>query len=645
MSAKLTVIPCEKLLNLQVRGYQSKQRIALPPVFTREFIPANKSHIPTSETASKWPHLEKLADKLPPLLECEVGLLIGYNCQQALLPREVLAGAENQPYAQLTDLGWSIVGCSYQVHSQSDVIGTSHRVIVREVTPAVQQTVELKQEVHFVCRSQVKEVTPLDVIKALETDFAEHATDDNPVSQEDILFMSKVNKGIRQKEDGHYELPLPFKTDNPNLPNNKQYAEHRLSSLERRLRKDERYYKDYVKFMDDIISRGDAEKVPEQELDNKAAWYIPHHGVYHPHKPDKIRVVFDGSARFQETSLNDHLLTGPDLTNALIGEHQDYLRFLWWDKGDLNSKPSVYRMRVHLFGAASSPGCCNFGLKHLAAQGREKFSKETIQFIQRGFYVDDGLASVTSTAEAIQLVEESRALCKTGNLRLHKFVSNSKEVLAAIPEAEQAQAKDQDMALGETHIERALGVQWCIEADEFQFRVVVKENPLTRRGVLSTVASVYDPLGFVAPFILIGKQILQVLCKDKVNWDDDLPEHILPQWESWLRDLPKLAALKIPRSYSKNIDIARYELHNFSDASLNGYGACSYLRAISKEGQITCSLVMELRVYEFIVPFAKDLRSDRRPRVFTAFTAFVKANKCARTRETVCSVVIEELQH
>lgn len=185
MSSKLTVIPCERLLNLQVRGFHSKQRIALPPVFTREFIPANKSHIATFETALKCPHLERLADKLPPLLECEVGLLIGYNCQQALLPREVLAGTENQPYAQLTDLGWSIVGCSYQVHNQSDVIGTSHRVIVREVTPTVQQLVELRQEVHFVCRTQVKEVTPLDVIKALEADFAEHTTDDNPVSQED----------------------------------------------------------------------------------------------------------------------------------------------------------------------------------------------------------------------------------------------------------------------------------------------------------------------------------------------------------------------------------------------------------------------------------------------------------------------------
>ncbi|XP_061767092.1 uncharacterized protein LOC133559382 isoform X1 [Nerophis ophidion] len=199
MSAKSTVIPCEKLVNLQVRGYKWGKKIILPPVFTREFIPVNRSHIPTSETALKWPHLEKLVDKLPPMLECEVGLLIGYNCQQALLPREVLAGKENQPYAQLTDLGWSIVGCSYQVHNHNDAIGTSHRILVREVTPASQPAVELKQEVRFVCRTQVKEVNPIDVIKALESDFSEHATDDNTISQEDILFMTKVTKGIRQK--------------------------------------------------------------------------------------------------------------------------------------------------------------------------------------------------------------------------------------------------------------------------------------------------------------------------------------------------------------------------------------------------------------------------------------------------------------
>ncbi len=115
MSARVTVKPCQKLKNLQVRGYNSDKRIPLPSVFTREYIPANKSHIPTSDTDLKWLHLEQLADKFPPPLDCEVGLLIGYNCQQALLPKEIISGEENHPYAQRTDLGWSIVGCSYTV--------------------------------------------------------------------------------------------------------------------------------------------------------------------------------------------------------------------------------------------------------------------------------------------------------------------------------------------------------------------------------------------------------------------------------------------------------------------------------------------------------------------------------------------------
>lgn len=137
----------------------------------------------------------------------------------------------------------------------------------------------------------------------------------------------------------------------------------------------------------------------------------------------------------------------------VVKEHQDYLRFLWWDKGDLDSKPLVYRMRVHLFGSASSPSCANFGFKHLAWQGHGKFSEESIKFIQRSFYVDDGLTSVKSPTEAIHLVEESRSLCRTGNLRHHKFVSNDKDVIAAIPPEELAQAKDLEMALGELHIE------------------------------------------------------------------------------------------------------------------------------------------------------------------------------------------------
>ncbi|XP_041916525.1 uncharacterized protein LOC121680986 [Alosa sapidissima] len=292
--------------------------------------------------------------------------------------------------------------------------------------------------------------------------------------------------------------------------------------------------------MMDIIARGDAEKVHDGEINSQPAWYILHHGVYHPQKPGKIRVVFDCSARFKDTCLNEHLLTGPDLTNTLIGvlcrfrkgqvaimcdhqfhvaqEDQDYLRFLWWEGGELEARPSVFRMRVHLFGAASSPGCTNFGFKHLAAQGEGEFSQAAARFIQRNFYVDDGLTSVESDTEAIQLVREARDLCKSGKLHLHKFVSNSKQVIASLPTEECVEsAADLSLDLGQAKVERALGVQWCVASDTFQFRVTVKKNPFTRRGVLSTVASIFDLLGFVALFILIGKRILHAMCRDKVG--------------------------------------------------------------------------------------------------------------------------------
>ncbi|XP_070554735.1 uncharacterized protein [Ptychodera flava] len=124
--------------------------------------------------------------------------------------------------------------------------------------------------------------------------------------------------------------------------------------------------------MADIIEKGYAIQVPNDELDRDdgKVWYIPHHGVYHPKKPEKIRVVFDCSAKFQGVSLNNLLLQGPDLTNNLLGvllrfrqepialmadieamfhqvkvreEDSDCLRFYWWPDGNIESPPRVYK--------------------------------------------------------------------------------------------------------------------------------------------------------------------------------------------------------------------------------------------------------------------------------------------------------------
>ena len=137
-------------------------------------------------------------------------------------------------------------------------------------------------------------------------------------------------------------------------------------------------------------------------------------------------------------------------------------------------------------------------------------------------------------------------------------------------------------------------MRWNVSSDTFGFAIVIKDRPATRRGILSTVSSVYDPLGFVAPFILSAKLILQDLCRLKLDWDDKIPEEFLNRWQAWLCDLPQLETLAIERCFKPSTmpEITSTQLHHFSDASQQGYGAVSYLRVADVAGNVKCSFVM-----------------------------------------------------
>ena len=120
--------------------------------------------------------------------------------------------------------------------------------------------------------------------------------------------------------DGHYQLPLPLRNQNVRVPNNRDVALQRKNGLKKRFIKNEKFYSDYSAFMEEVIAKDYARKVSNiGESSENQRWYMPHHGVYHSRKPDKIRVVFDCSAKHGGTSLNDQLISGPDLTNSLIG--------------------------------------------------------------------------------------------------------------------------------------------------------------------------------------------------------------------------------------------------------------------------------------------------------------------------------------
>ena len=229
------------------------------------------------------------------------------------------------------------------------------------------------------------------------------------------------------------------------------------------LKKNPRLLDDYKAFVEDIVAKGYARKVPPHQRESGyqgKTWFIPHHGVYHPHKPGKIRVVFDCSAKYRGKCLNDLLLKGPDLTNSLQGVltrfrqdrvavmadievmfHQarvpnpdcSFLRFLCWPDGKLSCAVEEYLMTVHLFGAVSSSTCSNFGVHKTAEDNAEDFSANVVNTVKQNFYVDDCLKSLPSVEDAVCHVGELRSLLPRGGFRLTKWISNSREVLESIP--------------------------------------------------------------------------------------------------------------------------------------------------------------------------------------------------------------------
>ena len=459
-------------------------------------------------------------------------------------------------------------------------------------------------------------------MKALEADFTDKGHDEEGSSADERHFLRTMEHGIEVDSTNHYSMPLPFNRRKHELFNNRMLVVNRSTTLKRKFIRDPQYKEEYCGFMRDMFERGFAEEVPYQETqDNSEVWYIPHFGVYHKIKK-KLRVVFDCSAQYKGISLNDTLLKGPDYMNLLIGilcrfrrepiafccdiekmfyafhvhvADRNYLRFLWWENGDISKPLKTFRMTSHIFGAISSPSCATYGLRAIASEFEEVYGNEVSEFVGNEFYVDDGLKSIKSPVEAISLIRRTVMACKERGVRLHKFTSNSKEVLDSIPTTECAVEKScLDLDREDQNNERVLGMLWNMKTDVFQFRIRLEDCPTTRRKILSRASSVFDPLGWISPFTLRAKVVLQRLCKEGLDWDEDASPEVLKSWTDWCGETTLLHRLNITRGfhhkdYESDVSI---QLHHFSDASSYAYGACSYIRIVDNKGRITVNLVM-----------------------------------------------------
>ena len=553
--------------------------------------------LPSLKDVSKWKHLSNVEFHKHCSGNSEVLLLIGADVPEVFWVLEERRGGKKQPYAIKSILGWTLSGPANSPSTEEVGVGC---FLVTDLM------------------GQVK--------KFWETDFGDSllkSDKDVGMSVEDRRAKAIMDDTVTMS-DGHYMLGLLWRSPDPYLPDNYQMAKSRLSILKRKFLRDKSLHEKYTEVVEGYLEKGFGRVVPQttesqSESKTELRWYLPHHPVYHPHKPGKTRVVFDCSANYGGTSLNDQLLKGPDFLNRLVGVLTRFreervaivadveamfhhvrvierdcgaLRFLWWPHGDIAKEPVDHQMLVHIFGATSSPSCASYALRKSATDNASDFDKLTVSTVLNDFYVDDCLESVKTTEVAKRLVSQLCAILAKGGFRLTKWLSNVREVIVSIPEQERA-GSVKDIDLDHLPIERTLGVQWNVEGDSFEFHVVLKQKEETRRGILSMISSIFDPLGFLAPFILLAKLLLQELCRQGLDWDQTVSAKDLGLWQDWLADLPKLSEVSIPRCFHPvDFEPVTYQLHSFSDASNSAYASVTYLRMVDGAGRVHCAFVM-----------------------------------------------------
>ena len=419
---------------------------------------------------------------------------------------------------------------------------------------------------------------------------------------QEILETTTFHNGQR------YVVGMLWADDNIQLPNNYFSSLVQLKSLEKRLSRDTSLKETYANTIREDLEKGylitvpDAHKV-EQRSDRE--WYLPHHPKTNPNKSGKVRRVLNGAAKFQGTSLNKSLLTGPDMLQNLIRvllrfrQHQfavsadvegmfpqvgvpDWdqpsLRFLW--REDPTTNVVVYQYTRHIFGAKDSPTCANYALQRTARDNVNQYPEAT-KAVRENFYMDDYLDSVQSPERTLKRSKELVYLLHLGGFKLIKFVSNVPNLADRIDGSTQS-TEPKVIASSKEDSSHVLGMKW----DHNNGTLVVSRGTsstvtksLTQRLVLSLVSKVFDPIGLVAPFTIVARLLLKDIWRVRgQHWDEELPKDTVEKFLEWSVELPKLAEITIPRSYFSG-NFKHLELPMFGDSSQEVFSAVAFLRA------------------------------------------------------------------
>ncbi|XP_055632492.1 uncharacterized protein LOC129772973 [Toxorhynchites rutilus septentrionalis] len=442
-------------------------------------------------------------------------------------------------------------------------------------------------------------------------------------SLEETACENHFRQTVARNLDGRYIVRLPLQSNVlEQLGDNRSNAIRRFRMLESRLNRQHDIADQYTDFMNEYQSLGHMRRVTEYQTPPENCYHLPHHAVIREESTTtKLRVVFDASAKTSNgPSLNDALLVGPivqeDLRSIimrsrrnkvmLIADIKQMFRQILVDPRDTPLQRIVWRstpdapldtfeLQTVTYGTASAPFLATRVLQQLADDEQNNFPKAA-EVLRKDFYVDDLFSGANSIEEAIELREQLEALLSRGGFQLRKWASNEQAVLEGV--AEDNLALKPTVELDDGQCIKTLGLHWEPANDILLYRIQIltDSTPLTKRIALSQIARLFDPLGLVGPVVTFAKVFMQTLWTlltdegKSWGWDDQLPSMFVSRWGLYLSELPRLNELRIER-YILCSNPTLTQLHFFSDASKQAYGACCYVRSIDSTGAIKVALL------------------------------------------------------
>ena len=225
----------------------------------------------------------------------------------------------------------------------------------------------------------------------------------------------------------------------------------------------------------------------------------------------------------------------------------------------------AYRYKTIIFGFNASPFILNYVLKHHAGTYKDD---EVSQLLKSNFYVDNLIVTHNSKDMLLKVYNESLSQMKQGGFYLRSWNSNCKELQSIMK-------KDGNFVTHENEYEKVLGYKYVAGSDVIQIsHCDFDANVNTKRGILSQISKLFDPLGLTLPVTIKGKQLVRELWLQKLGWDDPIPELTLVTWRKHCSDLSQLSSLNIQGSCLNQDSIN--SLCIFCDASKSCYGFTVY---------------------------------------------------------------------